>query len=117
VVQLGKRKVFVKRIPVTDLELANPYSTRNLHSLSNYYNYGLGSAGLGVYREIIANIKTTNWLRDAIRDGFQYPGQDGKRVGMVTFSDFVRYLSNCNARVRYDLDPDAIFDGHYNVQS
>jgi len=57
------------------------------------------------------------WLCDAIRERFDYPEQGGKRVGMVTFADFVHYLVSCGARIRYDLDPTAIFDGHYNAQT
>lgn len=29
---------------------------------ANYYNYGVGSAGFGVFRELITHIKTTNWV-------------------------------------------------------
>lgn len=55
-------KVFVKRVPLTDLEQANLFSTRNLHDLPTYYNYGVGSAGFGVFRELVTHIKTTNWV-------------------------------------------------------
>lgn len=54
--------VFVKRIPLTDREQANLFSTRNLHELPTYYNYGVGSAGFGVFRELVTHIKTTNWV-------------------------------------------------------
>jgi hypothetical protein len=54
--------VFVKRVPVTDLEVANLYSTRNLHDIPAYYCYGVGSAGFGVFREIAAHEKTTRWV-------------------------------------------------------
>jgi hypothetical protein len=60
----GSSKVFVKRVPVTDIEFANFFSTKNLYSLPTYYNYGVGSAGLGVFRELAAHIKTTNWVLD-----------------------------------------------------
>jgi hypothetical protein len=56
--------VFVKRIPVTEREYADPYSTRNLFELPTLYNYGVGSAGFGAYREVITHIKTTNWVLD-----------------------------------------------------
>jgi hypothetical protein len=59
---LGRTPVFVKRIPVTDRELENAFSTRNLYDLPTYYNYGVGSAGMGVFRELAAHIKTTNWV-------------------------------------------------------
>src|SRR5579859_506213 len=61
-VEIGKTKVFVKRVPVTDLEYHHAFSTRNLYDLPTYYNYGVGSAGFGVYRELVAHIKTTNWV-------------------------------------------------------
>jgi hypothetical protein len=61
-IRLGGHRVFVKRVPVTDLELANPFSTKNLFDLPTYYNYGVGSAGFGIYRELVAHIKTTNWV-------------------------------------------------------
>jgi len=54
--------VFVKRVPVTDTEHDNFFSTKNLYSLPTYYNYGVGSAGFGVFRELVAHIKTTNWV-------------------------------------------------------
>ena len=61
---LGSARVFVKRVPVTDLEYDHLLSTANLYQLPTYYNYGVGSAGLGVFRELVAHIKTTNWVLD-----------------------------------------------------
>jgi hypothetical protein len=61
-IDIGQSKVFVKRLPVTDLEYDNMFSTNNLYDLPTYYNYGVGSAGFGVFRELVANIKTTNWV-------------------------------------------------------
>ena len=62
VIKLGKSKVFVKRIPLTDLEYNHMFSTRNLYDLPTYYNYGVGSAGFGVFRELLTHIRTTNWV-------------------------------------------------------
>jgi hypothetical protein len=64
VIEVNDEKVFVKRIPLTDLECENPFSTRNLYSLPTFYNYGVGSAGFGAFRELVANVKTTNWVLD-----------------------------------------------------
>lgn len=61
-IDVGRSKVFVKRVPITDIEYDNMFSTRNLYDLPTYYNYGFGSAGLGVWRELVAQIKTTNWV-------------------------------------------------------
>lgn len=32
------------------------------------------------------------WLRDDIRDVFDYPYREGKRAGTISFHDYVRYL-------------------------
>ena len=52
---------------MTQIEYQNLFSTKNLYNLPNFFNYGLGSVGLGVagvnvFRELVANIKVTNWL-------------------------------------------------------
>lgn len=56
--------VFVKKIPLTDLEHhpQNKLSTANLFDLPLYYQYGVGSAGFGAWRELAAHITTTNWV-------------------------------------------------------
>ena len=51
---LGFDEVFVKRLPLTDIEAANPYSTRNHFELPTIYSYGFGSAGFGAWRELAA---------------------------------------------------------------
>jgi serine/threonine protein kinase len=58
----GQSKVFVKRVPVTDVEYENLFSTQNLYHLPTTYNYGFGSTGLGVFRELITHLKTTRWV-------------------------------------------------------
>ena len=57
---LGQYKVFVKRVPITDTEYSNMFSTKNLYDLPTYCSYGLGSTGFGVFRELVTYIKTTN---------------------------------------------------------
>jgi len=64
VARLGATNVFVKRIPVTQIEAESVYSTKNHYRLPTYYSYGIGSVGLGVWREIVAAIKTTSWVLD-----------------------------------------------------
>lgn len=59
---LGQSKVFVKHIPVINLEYDNLFSTRNFYNLLTAYNYGFGSTGLGVFRELLTHIKTTHWI-------------------------------------------------------
>ncbi len=51
-------RVFVKRLPVTSLELAHPLSTANLFGLPVTCHYGmhpLGSPGFSAWRELAAN--------------------------------------------------------------
>ncbi len=57
--------VFVKEIPLTDLEKANPQSTKNLFNLPTFFQYGIGSAGFGVWRELASHQMANDWvLRD-----------------------------------------------------
>lgn len=56
--------IFVKKIPLTDLEQLPQHfmSTANLFDLPLYYQYGVGSAGFGAWRELATHIMTTNWV-------------------------------------------------------
>ena len=56
--------LFVKRVPLTDLERlpANVGSTANLFDLPSGCNYGVGSPSFGVWREVAANSMTTGWV-------------------------------------------------------
>lgn len=57
-------RVFVKRVPLTDLELQAEHvrSTANVFDLPLFYQYGVGSAGFGAWRELAAHILTTGWV-------------------------------------------------------
>lgn len=70
VAKLDDELVFVKRIPLTDLERARMFSTRNHFRIPTYYSYGVGSAGFGAFRELAAHVKTTNWVLQGAFDGF-----------------------------------------------
>lgn len=56
--------VFIKKIALTDLEKQpeNMYSTANLFDLPLFYQYRVGSDGFGVWRELAAQIMTSNWV-------------------------------------------------------
>lgn len=54
--------IFIKKIRLTDIERENPRSTQNLFELPPYYQYGVGSMGFGVWREIAAHEMTTQWV-------------------------------------------------------
>ncbi|MEV7096680.1 hypothetical protein AB0M80_27885 [Amycolatopsis sp. NPDC051045] len=55
--------VFVKRVPLTDVERAHPHSTADLYGLPPWSHYGVGSAGGGAWRELEAHLMTTAWVR------------------------------------------------------
>jgi hypothetical protein len=62
--------VFVKFVPLTDLEREHTGSTANLFHLPTFYQYGIGSAGFGAWREIAVHDMTTRWVLDGEFDGF-----------------------------------------------
>ncbi len=66
------RRVFVKRVPLTELELRPEHvrSTANLFELPLFYQYGVGSAGFGAWRELAAHIMTTGWVLQGEYGGF-----------------------------------------------
>jgi len=64
------KKVFAKSVPLTDREYKNAYSTRNHYQLPLFYNYGVGSAGFGVFRELAFHVKTTNWVLGGASETF-----------------------------------------------
>ena len=67
--------VFVKRVPLTDLERQPEHvrSTANLFDLPLFCHYGVGlngSAGFGAWRELAVHTMTTNWVLAAEHEGF-----------------------------------------------
>jgi hypothetical protein len=63
-------RVFVKRLPLTEMEHDRGHSTRNHFRLPLFYQYGVGSAGFGVWRELATHVKTTGWVLDGSCTGF-----------------------------------------------
>lgn len=64
---VGGNPVFVKRVPLTDLEREpdNVGSTANLFGLPDFCHYGVGTIGgpgFGAWRELAAHTTTTNWV-------------------------------------------------------
>lgn len=62
--EIDDTPIFVKKIPITDLELLkeNQNKTHNLFNLPLCYQYGVGSLGFGAWRELMAHEITTNWV-------------------------------------------------------
>ncbi len=65
-------RIFVKRIPLTDVETRaeNARCTANLFGLPMFYQYGVGSAGFGAWRELAVHTMTTNWVLGNQYEGF-----------------------------------------------
>lgn len=61
---LGEKRIFVKKIPLSDLELIpeNVRSTANLYKLPLFCEYGIGAPGFGSWRELAANESATKWV-------------------------------------------------------
>ncbi|XVV01698.1 serine/threonine protein phosphatase [Actinosynnema sp. CA-248983] len=58
-VEVGGVPVFVKRVPLTDLELAHPRSTANLFDLPVHCQYGVAGPSFNAWRELAANTAVT----------------------------------------------------------
>jgi hypothetical protein len=71
VLEVDGRPVFVKRVPLTDLEVLPEHvrSTANLFGLPPFCQYGVGGPGFGAWRELAAHTMTTNWVL-----GGEFPG-------------------------------------------
>ncbi|MGW3957179.1 protein kinase family protein [Streptomyces sp. NPDC004752] len=72
---VGGRDVFVKRVPLTDVERlpGNVRSTANLFGMPPFCHYGIGtvgSAGFGAWRELAAHTMTSHWVRAGHFPGF-----------------------------------------------
>ncbi|MFE7028684.1 protein kinase family protein [Streptomyces sp. NPDC057621] len=70
--EVGGTRVFVKRVPLTDLERqpGNIRSTANLFGLPLFSQYGVGGPGFGAWRELAVHTMTTNWVLAGEYDGF-----------------------------------------------
>lgn len=62
--EIGSAPVFIKKIRLTEREMipTNRMSTKNFYELPLYYQYGVGSAGFGAWRELFIHTMTTNWV-------------------------------------------------------
>ena len=65
-------RVFVKKVPLTELERRSEHamSTANVFGLPAFYQYPVGSAGFGAWRELAAHVMTTNWVLGGGYQGF-----------------------------------------------
>ncbi|MFJ8210614.1 protein kinase family protein [Streptomyces sp. NPDC096033] len=75
--EVGGKPVFVKRVPLTDVELLPEHvrSTANLFGLPGFCQYGVGGPGpvapsFGAWRELAVHVMTTNWVLGGRYQGF-----------------------------------------------
>ncbi|MDB2614292.1 GNAT family N-acetyltransferase, partial [Chlamydiales bacterium] len=56
--------LFVKQVPLNEVEgkLENIKSTKNLFEIPLYYQYGVGSGGFNIWREVYAHNMSTDWV-------------------------------------------------------
>jgi hypothetical protein len=69
-IDIAGEKVLLKAIPLTDLERERGFATRNHYELPSYYQYGVGSAGFGAWRELITTLAASNWVLEGAADEF-----------------------------------------------
>lgn len=92
-------QIFIKKIPLTDIELlpSNIRSTANVFELPLYYQYGVGSAGFGAWRELAIHIMTTNWVITGECDNFpilyhwRILPNDGNDLNINYWGDIEKY--------------------------
>ena len=113
--EVGGVPVSVKRIPLTDLERRPEHvrSTANLFELPGFYQYGVGSAGFGAWRELAVHTMTTEWVLAGDHQGFPLmyhwrvlpggPPGDGAHAAFGTLDDAVAYWDG-SAAVRRRLE-------------
>ncbi|MFD7493617.1 protein kinase family protein [Streptomyces sp. NPDC059832] len=70
--EVGGARIFVKRVPLTDIEMRpeNVRSTANVFGLPTFYQYGVGSSGFGAWRELAVHTMTTDWVLGGEHDSF-----------------------------------------------
>ena len=115
VISVDGTTVFTKCIPITDREYKSPYSTRNLYGLPCFYNYGVGSAGFGAFREIATHRKTTDWVLSGAIESFPLtyhcrilPVTDPPNtMDPVRLETYVRYWNGSKSIKHYIVDRQA----------
>lgn len=68
--RIGETTVFVKQLPLTGIEEANPTSTAGRMPLPFVCHYGIGSPAHGVGRELAAHQVTSEWVQAGAEDFF-----------------------------------------------
>lgn len=99
--------IFVKQVPLNEIEgnLKNIRSTENLFKLPLFYQYGVGSGGFSVWRELSAHAMTTEWVLNEENQNFPLmyhwrtlnSFQEKKPFDEEEFNKYVAYWDNSTA--------------------
>lgn len=108
-IKVSGHKIFVKSIPLTAVEYSSSFCTKNHYRLPTYYNYGVGSAGFGAYRELLTHIKTTNWVLNSEIDNFPLmyhhrvipKASKAKPIQLDKHQKYLKYWNGSKAIDRY----------------
>jgi hypothetical protein len=92
-------EVFTKRLPLTDVEVAHPRSTKNRFRLPPCYSYGVGSAGMGAWRELAVHERVRGLEQFPELLDWRVQARDaGDRPLPMSLDDYVAYW-NGNERI------------------
>lgn len=99
--------IFVKQVPLNEIEgkPQNIKSTENLFNLPVHYQYGVGSGGFSVWRELLAHIMSTEWVLAGESQNFPLmyhwrileKFQEKKSFDEDEFKKYVAYWENSSA--------------------
>ena len=99
-IELDGIPIFVKLLPLNAIEgnFMNIGSTNNLFELPLYYQYGVGSAGFNVWRELSVHVMTTKWVLDEESKNFplMYHSrilENFQEVDPINEKKFKRYIA------------------------
>jgi hypothetical protein len=110
VVRVGETQVFVKRVPLTELERQPEHwrSTANLFGLPVWCQYGVGSPSFGVWRELAAHLMTTGWVVAGRSRGFPLLHHWRVLDGPAFDGTLPDELGDVDRRVEYFHDSEAV---------
>ena len=98
-IRIDGRRVFAKRIPLTEREFDEQLATKNFGRIPTYYSYGVGSMGTNAWREVVTATKATNWVLAGECESFpmmfhhRVLRQNGRRQAPPRkwLDDYIRY--------------------------
>lgn len=111
--------VFIKKVPLTDLERKpeNIHSTANLFNLPLFYQYGVGSAGFGAWRELAASVMTTNWVLTGQCENFPIMYHSRVLPGLMPQMSEAERTKNLDENVAYWDDSPAVRERLQAIQN